>query len=216
MDPFHSTTETPVSDLQNQLNFLGTLALSQSTFLSESLTGETVLRCGKNILNSIRQTQQPSSTSLDIGIVKYAALWASMLFTESPNPGGPFPVAVVQLIENLPWMLQLFATEFPEDVYLIEQHLVPLFHGLPEQQYILETVRVMRAGDEMPRQVRRRTAEHKNVKYRIGQVFRHRRYEYRAIIIGWDAECGAGEQWMQRMGIDRLQAGRYQSFYHVL
>lgn len=52
--------------------------------------------------------------------------------------------------------------------------------------------------------------------YRVGDLFRHRRYRYRAVITGWDATCQASEQWMQQMGVDALPHGRTQSFYHVL
>ncbi|KXJ92653.1 hypothetical protein Micbo1qcDRAFT_222406 [Microdochium bolleyi] len=55
------------------------------------------------------------------------------------------------------------------------------------------------------------------VRYRVGDLFRHRRYGYRAVITGWDATCQASEQWMQQMGVDALPGGgRSQSFYHVL
>lgn len=216
MDPFRSVSETPVSDLQEQLNFLGALTLSQATFLGESRMSEIVLRCGKNILNSVRQIPQLPPTSLDVWSVKYAALWSTMIFARCSNPGIPVPGETIQLRRHLPWLMEIFATEFPSDVYLIEQYLVPLFRGLPEYEHLLESVHVMRTGDEMPKQVRRRTSGLGSIKYRIGQVFRHRRYEYIGIITGWDTECGAGEQWMQTMGVDRLRAGRHQSFYHVL
>ena len=216
MDPFRAVDETPVSDLRDQLNFLGALTQSQSTFLGESRTGEIVLRCGKNILNSLRQIPQLPPTSLDVWSVKYAALWSTMIFAKCSSPNGPVAGQTLQLQRNLPWLMEIFATEYPTDVYLIEKYLAPLFRDLPEYEHLLESVHVMRTGDEMPKQVRRRTSERGNIKYKIGQVFRHRRYAYEGIITGWDTECGAGEQWMQRMGVDLLPAGRHQSFYHVL
>ncbi|OJD13888.1 hypothetical protein AJ78_05709 [Emergomyces pasteurianus Ep9510] len=223
MDPFRSTEETRVTELQEQLNFLGTLTLSRSTFLRESLLQEIVLRCSKNILNSVFQTPRIRDTCLDPVNVKYAALWSSMLFAEFANQDGQVPgvfppreAGHAPLRRHLPPLMDNLASDFPSDVYLIEEYLVPLFENLPEYGPLRESVRVLRAGDDIPKQVRRRTPEHKNVKYKIGQVFRHRRYDYVAVITGWDAECGAGERWMQRMGIDRLQAGRHQSFYHVL
>lgn len=220
MDPFRSIEETPVSELQSQLNFLGALTLSHSTFLRESLVPEIILRCAKNILSAMLQALQYPHSSLDFSDVKYAALWASMLFAEyaSDNTAhGPQAQANHQPLRRyLPSLMEHFITNFPLDVYLIEQYLTPLFEGLPEHTHLLESVRVMKAGDEFSKQVQRRTWEHKNVRYKVGQVFRHRRYAYTAIIIGWDAECGAEEDWMQTMGVDRLRAGRHQSFYHVL
>ncbi|EFN56754.1 hypothetical protein CHLNCDRAFT_144212 [Chlorella variabilis] len=54
------------------------------------------------------------------------------------------------------------------------------------------------------------------VSFVVGQVIRHRRYQYRGVIIGWDPECRASEEWVQQMGVDRLPGGRRQPFYHVL
>ncbi|KAJ5633032.1 hypothetical protein N7490_009371 [Penicillium lividum] len=211
LDPFRGARETPVSDLRDQLMFLGATEADQAEFLGGSLPSQVVLRCSKNILNSIHSTSHTldtATTSIDVVSAKYAALWASMLLSGDSQP--------MDLRHQLPWLMELFATDFPSDIFLVEQHIVPLFDGLFEHEHILESLHVMRAVDEIPKQVRRRSNESKNIRYKVGQVFQHRRYHYRAIITGWDSECGAGEQWMRRMGIDRLQAGRHQSFYHVL
>lgn len=145
---------------------------------------------------------------VDTVSAKYAALWSTMLLSDPSRPA--------EFRHHLPWLMELFATEFPSDIYLVEQYVVPMFRGLLEYEHILESLHVMRAVDEIPKQVKRRYSGRCDVKYRIGQVFRHRRYNYIAIITGWDTECDAGEQWMRRMGIDRLQGGRHQSFYHVM
>jgi F-box protein 21 len=211
MDPFRSANETPVSDLKSQLNYLGATGFEQSHFLGESLTPEIVLRCGKNILNSIQLTNQPldpASTPVDPVGARYAGLWSTILCIGAVRP--------MELRQHLPPLMELFATDFPSDIGLIERYLVPLCRGFLEYEHLLESLHIMRAVDEMPKQLRHRTDEHQNVRYHIGQVFCHRRYNYRAIITGWDAECGANEEWVRRMGIDRLQGGRYQSFYHSL
>jgi len=209
LDPFRGARETPISDLRDQLVFLG--VPDQTEFLGDALASDIVLRCSKNILNSIHSASahpDVESTSVDMVSAKYAALWSSMLLSGDSRP--------MDLRHQLPWLMELFATDFPSDIFLVEQYIAPLFEGLFEHEHILESLHVMRAVDKIPKQVRRRTDENKNIRYMVGQVFRHRRYHYRAIITGWDSECGAGEQWMRRMGIDRLQAGRHQSFYHVL
>lgn len=211
IDPFHSDLETPISDLRNQLNLLGASAIDQTPFLEESSNSEIALRCGKNILNSVQHVTHfdgPHITPLDITSAKYAGLWSSILLC-GPSRAG-------ERRFYLSWLMELFATEFLWDAHLIEEYLAPLFQNMPEYDQILECLHVIRAADEMPKQVRRRTAAHEGVRYRIGQVFQHRRYNYVATITGWDAECDAGEEWMIRMGVDRLPAGRHQSFYHVL
>lgn len=209
LDPFRGARETPVSDLRDQLVFLGVSDAEQRGFLGESKVSEIVLRCSKNLLNSISRSQRHDvpASPVDVVSAKYAALWSSMLLLDS-RP--------IDLQHQLPLLMELFATDFPSDIFLVEEHIVPLFHGLLEHEHILESLHVMRAVDEIPKQVRRRTADNQNIRYMVGQVFRHRRYHYRAIITGWDSECGAEEEWMMRMGIDRLQAGKHQSFYRVM
>lgn len=112
--------------------------------------------------------------------------------------------------------MELVATDFPYDIYLIEQYIASIFRGTLEYEHIMESAHVIRAVDEMQKLPKQRPSEHNRVSYRVGQVCRHRRYNYTAIITGWDPECGAGEQWMRRMGVDHLQSGRHQSFYHVM
>ncbi|KAF7715124.1 Uncharacterized protein PECH_007625 [Penicillium ucsense] len=211
LDPFRGARETPLADLRDQLVFLGASETEQAAFLGPSQTSEIVQRCSRNIWTSIHSAPQGApghTSSVDVVSAKYASLWSSMLLTGNSRP--------MDLRHHLPLLMELFATDFPSDIFLVEQYIVPLFQGLFEHEHILESLHVMRAVDEIPKQVRRRTGENQNIRFMVGQVFRHRRYHYRAIITGWDRECGAGEQWMRRMGIDRLQAGRHQSFYHVL
>lgn len=54
--------------------------------------------------------------------------------------------------------------------------------------------------------------------YRVGTVFKHRRYNYQGVIFGWTRTCNPedGDEWIQRMGVDRLARGRQQPFYHAL
>jgi F-box protein 21 len=211
MDPFRSDQETPVADLKAQLSFLGASAVEQSAFLGESRASEIVSRCSKNVLNSLQRINHFSGARLvpvDPGCARYAALWSSLLFS---NPLRP-----VELEQHLFLLLELLATDFSSDIHLIEQYIAPIFRGTMEFEHLMESLHVIRTVDEIPKQVKRRTPQPKGVSYHVGQVFRHRRYNYVAIITGWDTECGAGEQWMRRMGVDRLQSGRHQSFYHVM
>ncbi|KAL5361891.1 Hemimethylated DNA-binding protein YccV like-domain-containing protein [Aspergillus floccosus] len=211
MDPFRSDGETPVTNLRHQLNFLGLSVAEPSPYLNESWTPEIVIRCSTNIMSQLRRLSEAASTHLSVKnflSAKYAALWSAILLLGPSRPA--------EFSHYMPLFMELYAKEFPSDTYLIERHIAPLFHGTLEHAHILECLHVMRAVDEMPKQVKRRNPGHMNVKYRVGQVFRHRRYNYIGIITGWDTECDAGEQWMRRMGVDRLVGGRHQSFYHVL
>lgn len=211
MDPFRSEKETHVSTLQNQLIWLGASDAEQSTYLGESHISQIILRCGKNIMNSIQRIGQSPDihpTLLDLESAKYAALWASVLATD--------PIRPADRRQYVPWLVELLAVEFSFDVYLAEQYLVPILMGLPEHERIMEGLHVMQAVDDEPKQIRCRSPENNNTRYRVGQVFRHRRYNYSAIITGWDTKCEADEHWARAMRIDTLPAGRHQSFYHVL
>lgn len=57
---------------------------------------------------------------------------------------------------------------------------------------------------------------HDTVLYKVGSVFRHRRYGYEGMIVGWDTRCEKDEAWISHMGVDQLPGGKEQSFYHVV
>ena len=42
------------------------------------------------------------------------------------------------------------------------------------------------------------------------------RYQYKCVVYGWDPTCQMREEWIARMGVDRLSDGRNQPFYNVL
>ena len=230
MDPFRSASEVPIMDLLVQLAAMGSGA-SNTTYLSASPTAEMVLRTSRNIMSSVRSAHgiartanihgghtHPTTVSTfpELDSAFYAALWASLLLGSPDGGSGPV-TASLERRQFLPYIVRHFETHFPNDVFLLEQHIVPLFQNLDEYRQLQETVRVMRAGDTMQKQIKRRTTEVSNhVRYKVGQVFRHKRYEYMAVITGWDVECGAGEPWMAQMQVHKLAQGRYQSFYHVL
>lgn len=42
------------------------------------------------------------------------------------------------------------------------------------------------------------------------------RYDYMCVVTGWDRKCMASLEWIQRMGVDRLERKDHQPFYNVL
>ncbi|MCJ1390840.1 hypothetical protein MMC18_003701 [Xylographa bjoerkii] len=203
MDPFRSDTETSVTDLQAQLQSLGVPRASHSHALSPASTSEIVLRSGRNILASVQEAHRSHvarnghgrndhmalvSSFPDMESAFYGALWASLLLGLPADGDGPI-VATFQRRNYLPRIVEHFETHFPGDVSLIEDYILPLFRDFGEYAQLRESVRVMRAGDSIPKLIRERTEEtSEHVKYRVGQVFQHKRYNYMAVIIGWDAE----------------------------
>mmetsp|Transcript_6918 Transcript_6918/g.20023 ORF Transcript_6918/g.20023 Transcript_6918/m.20023 type:complete len:153 (+) Transcript_6918:1803-2261(+) len=54
------------------------------------------------------------------------------------------------------------------------------------------------------------------IQFRVGDIVRHKRYNYRAVIFGWDPKCAATHRWMEQMNIRSLPHGKNQPFYHTL
>jgi len=230
MDPFRSVEETPATDLQAQLRQIGASSTGHAHVMGPAPTPEMVLRSSRNILASVQDAHRnamvarhggndrdsPSNSFPDLESSFYGALWACLLLGISPGGDGPV-VAMVQRRNFLPHIVEQFETHFPTDAALIERYIVPLFQNFGEYAQLRDAVRVMRAGDSMPKQIKARSNNNsRDVRYRVGQVFQHKRYSYVAVITGWDVECSAGPHWEAQMRVHELPRGRNQSFYHVL
>ena len=231
MDLFRSADETPAADLEAQLGSLGASQTSHAHLMGPAPVAEIILRTAGNILNSVQGAHRNAvaqnghggpdhmvliSSFPDMDSAFYGALWASLLLGIPQDGDGPV-VATVRRRNYLPRIVEHFETHFPNDVSLIEQYIVPLFQNSGEYAQLREAVRMMRAGDSMPKTIKSRNHQTSgHVHYKVGQVFQHRRYDYTAVITGWDVECGADEHWITQMRIHELPRGRHQSFYHVL
>ena len=214
LDPFRSVAETPREDLEAQLRFLGPQFQPVDFYTARSGIREIVLRCARNILNSPELTAQLPLNPVDMDSAQYSALWAQMVLMPTFHPSMASPARLRQYMVPL---IEMFAREFPNDVFLVSRHILPLFQGLPDYANLTNTIHSIIHADYVPPQVKDRSRlTTGQVKYRVGQVFQHRRYGYRAIITGWDATCEATEQWVEQMRVDRLKGGRNQSFYHSL
>ena len=220
MDPFRSSEEIDQSDLKAQLQSLGIPISHHRELLDASPTEEIVRRSAKNIITSVQTFPRhngpgPRSAASfpDHEGAFYAALWALMLL-----PDGSHYSAGVQRARYLHFILERLEKQTLMDVGLIEKHILPLIEDPTQYGGLLDTIRVMRSGDRMPKQVKARTTPETQdrVRYKVGQVFHHKRYHYQAVITGWDTECAATPDWMNHMGIHTLSRGQHQSFYHVL
>ena len=54
------------------------------------------------------------------------------------------------------------------------------------------------------------------VMYDLGQCMTHKKYKYRGVVVGWDAQCKQNDEWCEKNLVDTLEHGRNQPFYHVL
>jgi F-box protein 21 len=230
LDPYRSDIEVPVEHLRTQLVAWGVNPSDFHRFLGDSSVRNIVLRTSRNILATVHDfrglggstdnTGHPNirlhaNPFADMDNAFYSALWANFMLCSPSTRPDP-----TEQIQFLPMILERFERLYPMDANLIERYVCPSFRNAAatDQWELFETLRVVRAGDSMPKQVRARATSTSldRVKYFVGQVFKHRRYGYTAVIIGWDVECSMNSQWMAQNQIDRLDRGRHQSFYHAL
>jgi F-box protein 21 len=208
MDPFRSDEEVPLSSLKGQLRLVSHQFTDAEVegFLLESNARDITLRCARNIFNSQRSMEAPLE-DVDKYNAMYGAAWASVLV---PKRIG------LQPLEDVALLMQAFLENSTYDVGLIEKYILPLCVGTREYNRYVHECRAVRRGDEMQRRGRDRSGKNAVIKYKVGQVFQHKRYDYIAVITGWDPECSSSEPWIRQMGVDRLPKGRQQPFYHVL
>ena len=215
MDPFRSSKEVYVNDLRAQLSNLGFHPSKFPGLLGPSSTAEIVRRSAKNIITSlqaIRRDYRAGHPFPDVDGAFYAAVWAVLLLPEgsTTTPGA-------QRANCLSHITELIERYFLTDTWLIERYILPLMGDRVQHDQLRDTIRVIRTTDHMPKHVKGRTSDSlRNVQYKVGQIFHHKRYHYKAVITGWDVECAATDDWMAHMGVHDLRRGKYQGFYHVL
>jgi len=218
LDPFTSGVELPFDELCRVLHRQGVNPGNYAGHLRPTEDIDTVLRAGRNLVNSVQEfwdTHQLNGRPLpDPPTAFYGAIWMFMLLDGRHSLQH---LAMRQRRQYLPHLITRFETDFPMDAFMLQEYLTPLFDNTEEEMSLRDTLRGVIAEDTMPRDVKNRSQlAPGQVKYRVGQVLRHRRYNYAGVIFGWDVECNATTDWIVRMGVDRLPRGRQQSFYHVL
>lgn len=231
IDPFRSEMEVSEETLRSTLRDMGVPATNHSAFLRDASTRELVLRTAKNIMNSVQTIRRaeagpyhgstfhpPSwlSTYPDMDNAFYGTLWAMLILGAQADEAASVMTITTRRRQYLPYLCERFQQHFPWDVTLMEEYVIPLFYDLPEGHRLMQYVSAIHGSDRTPKSVVARSERTSHVKYKIGQVFQHRRYTYEGVITGWDTTCIAGDEWIRHMGVDRLTRGREQSFYHVL
>lgn len=89
----------------------------------------------------------------------------------------------------------------------------PAFVNPPEKERVISLERMDR---EKRARVVRPSLMHNQVLFGVGLVFKHRRLNYRAVIIGYDETCQQTWAWQRQMGVAKLPHGSSQPFYHSL
>lgn len=230
LDPYRSDVEVPVAHLREILASWGIQPLDFTRFIVDSSTSNLVLRTSRNILATVNEFREQGGNTANTGHPTirlyanpfadmdnafYAALWANFMLSNSMARAEGHSQR-----QFIPLILERFERLFPMDASLVEQYICPLFQNPSDGEPwgLHQALRVVRAADQSPKQLKARdtSTARDRVKYKVGQVFRHKRYNYSAVITGWDIECGMNSDWIAHNDVDLLSRGRQQSFYHAL
>lgn len=238
MDPWRSAEEVPRDQLTTRLSQMGAPVAQHAYHLSATTNLEVALRTGRNIMNSVQEARDrhrnpvaPSPetagapTSPDIDAAWYAMLWSMVILGDATQPS-----TLHRRRQVLPYLIEHYQSHFPEDLGLIETLIVPMFSNITaeadQHDTLLHLITTARAGDANARapSYRPKVEELRKwmipgepgVGFKIGTHFRHKRYGYSGVVVGWDARCGAGQQWIAQMRVDELPKGREQPFYNVV
>lgn len=215
MDPWRHDNIIDRETMMAQLRLTGVDLNSTYSYLAPALTRDLVVRTGRNILQCIRDVPDGradyAEREIDSDAAFYSFLWA-MLLVDLDNERQ----TTDQIRMYLSHLFTQYKQQFPEDVGLVEHFLLPLFTGHPAYDHLEGILGEYRAEDVSPTTEISRADLIRQPKYKVGQPFRHRRFQYIGAVIGWDVNCKAGEAWIEQMGVDTLSGGRHQSFYHIL
>lgn len=232
LDPWTDDRELSTSTLSSQLRGYGiTTPSEQSLFLTPLSPKDMVTRISRNITNSRRFSTRdtPESdhplvrslgTTLHRPAARYAAAWATVLFT-APAPASlsnqpPDPTRQRDLLESLNQFLPALEPRFAIDLPLVHTYIVPLARSCSFLEPLMRVLASVGAEDAraLAPQPRSGDAAGDKVKYRVGDVFRHRRFGYTGVVVGWDTRCEMDDDWIAQMRVDSLAHGREQCFYH--
>lgn len=239
MDPFGSDEEVPLEQIQKFLSRLGA-SIAQDNLLVPTPTDIVVMHTAQSIrasFTSLRTIERPLSQSIpmielnrgdwarNLQPALYSMIWASIMM-----------VPILPDDEDARWdwqqdvrdLLTYFYEYFPEDAWLVEKYVCPMYDtfGSPGRRLngwdvpsrrVREQIREIRRVDAAVKEPRRRSEfdRSKNVKYRVGQVFKHRRYDYHGLILGWTVDGPGGSMGWDDGG--RFSPSHYsQPFYRCM
>lgn len=205
LDPFGSDDEVTLDDLRGRFVEFNWV-MGAAAFLKASPVTIIVQRTAHNIRATHATIQhvvavdtardqdmkrlRTGHPDLNLEAANYAAMWAELMTKQS---------SAFHWGHNLDAFLNRFALSWSEDAWIVEKYLAPLYDSFvaaqpPDRRRMdWEDVRAilrMLANLDSRRPVvsRRYTQDIRTrVRYRIGQVFQHKRYRYVGVINGWAA-----------------------------
>ena len=224
MDPYRTDQEVGFSDLTSSLRTMNAPQSAFETVTKASTIPEILLRAARNIVFSVDiLRRRPDRDELlvnqqrnprDVDGAFYGAL-ATLLLLGRMVEGTDLAVPLIGGTQCIQYLYDLLHVHYPIEMLNFEEFASPFFNGATKG--VERGCHRLKIDDSKSKQPKPRTKEvSEKVRYKVGQVFRHKRYAYQAVIIGWDPECAAGEPWIRQMGVHQLPGGRTQSFYNVM
>ncbi|KAI1478526.1 hypothetical protein F4774DRAFT_385159 [Daldinia eschscholtzii] len=212
LDPYTLEDEVPLDRIIDFLSRLG-IHTGHGNLLNPTSTDLIVMRTAQNIrasFTSFRTNERPLAQIIpmielnrgdwarNLQPALYSMIWASIMMVPVLPDSDEIRWDWQQDVRDL---LSAFYEHFPEDAWLVEKYVCPMYDtfaapsrrrnnwDLPSKS-VMDQIRRMRRADASAQPARRRSelAKGLEVKYRVGQVFKHRRYEYYGLILGWTVE----------------------------
>ncbi|OTB12518.1 hypothetical protein K445DRAFT_320960 [Daldinia sp. EC12] len=212
LDPYTLEDEVPLDRIIDFLSRLG-IHTGHGNLLNPTSTDLIVMRTAQNIrasFTSFRTNERPLAQIIpmielnrgdwarNLQPALYSMIWASIMMVPVLPDSDEIRWDWQQDVRDL---LSAFYEHFPEDAWLVEKYVCPMYDTfaapsrrrnnweLPSKS-VMDQIRRMRRADASAQPARRRSelAKGLEVKYRVGQVFKHRRYEYYGLILGWTVE----------------------------
>ncbi|KIV96654.1 hypothetical protein PV10_00492 [Exophiala mesophila] len=209
MDPFNNAEAISLVSLEAQLKFIAPNAQTD-LYLSAASPRDMTVRTAHNILSSPSHYAGPPLYPINPNLATYAALFALVLIPHNPANHA-------QLRQHMAVLTQHFLEFFDLDIHIFETRILPLTASLPDARAYRNLIHQLKDADHESKVPKYRSDPRNDVvKFSVGQVFRHRRRSYLAVIYGWDPYCRMQEQWITVNHVDSLPQGRHQPFYNVL
>lgn len=176
-------------ELHRRLANIGIPPTQAGNFLHAARPSELVARTARNIITSLQQDDGDLSSHMETSRSAHAAV-AALLFLQPNN-----------LVDALPNIL----LQFSIDVYSIEQDYIPVVlregaEGLLMADRLRKIQRAILERDAQEIVPRFRAAERepekgddKEIMFKIGTIFRHRRWGYTGVIRRWVSFPGVRE-----------------------
>ncbi|GAA6061316.1 hypothetical protein JCM10212_003206 [Sporobolomyces blumeae] len=180
---------------------------------------EMCTRVSRNILTSIQRGESPTQTT---GIsCLYSVAHSLFALTPRPRDEPNIPGLTTGTPNHVDWLTSIIQAEFPLDTPFLVDRVLPVLrrpvYRSPETLTRIERVdRLVEALEHDDRSIKEPKWVNGRIRWQIGHVFRHRLFDYYAVVRGWDYTCKASETWIMQMQVDRLPFGRDQPFYHVI